>query len=64
MGVQIYLTSDDVVEVNCPQGSGTAPGTTKALCHAVSDAQGMFVFKSIPCGNSPCHAVCLEHYLL
>ncbi|PON61743.1 Glucoamylase, starch-binding [Parasponia andersonii] len=51
LGVQIYLTSDDVVEVDCPQGSGTAPGTTKALCHAVSDAQGMFVFKSVPCGN-------------
>lgn len=51
LGVQIYLYSDDVVEVDCPQGSGSAPGQRKALCHAVSDADGMFTFKSIPCGN-------------
>ncbi|KAL5561032.1 hypothetical protein UlMin_030779 [Ulmus minor] len=51
LGVHVYLTSDDVLEVDCPQGLGTDPGVSKALCHAVSDAQGMFVFKSIPCGR-------------
>ncbi|EXB28568.1 hypothetical protein L484_009727 [Morus notabilis] len=51
LGVHVYLTSDDVFEVDCPQGSGTPPGKTKALCHAVSDAQGMFTFKSVPCGS-------------
>ncbi|OMO63992.1 hypothetical protein CCACVL1_22113, partial [Corchorus capsularis] len=51
LGVHIYLYSDDVTEVDCPQGSGNAlPGQRKALCHAVSDADGMFTFKSIPCG--------------
>ncbi|GAV83060.1 CarboxypepD_reg domain-containing protein [Cephalotus follicularis] len=50
LGVHIYLYSDDVVEVDCPQGSGVAMGQRKALCHAVSDADGMFIFKSIPCG--------------
>lgn len=52
LGVHIYLYSDDVLEVDCPQGSGNAPGQRKALCHAVSNADGMFMFKSIPCGNS------------
>lgn len=51
LGVQIYLYSDDVLEVDCPQGSGNAPGQRKSLCHAVSDANGMFMFKSIPCGR-------------
>ncbi|XP_057966723.1 uncharacterized protein LOC131156786 isoform X2 [Malania oleifera] len=50
LGVHIYLHSNDVGEVNCPQGSGNASGQGKALCHAVSNAEGMFVFKSIPCG--------------
>ncbi|XP_012474989.1 uncharacterized protein LOC105791465 [Gossypium raimondii] len=50
LGVHIYLYSDDVIEVDCPQGSGNAPEQRKALCHAVSDADGMFTFKSIPCG--------------
>ncbi|XVF72762.1 hypothetical protein PTKIN_Ptkin12aG0146400 [Pterospermum kingtungense] len=50
LGVHIYLYSDDVTEVDCPQGSGNAPGQRKALYHAVSDADGMFTFKSIPCG--------------
>ncbi|KAA8549068.1 hypothetical protein F0562_000752 [Nyssa sinensis] len=50
LGVHMYLYSDDVFEVDCPQGSGNAPRQTKALCHAVSDADGMFIFKSIPCG--------------
>ncbi|GAB4830590.1 hypothetical protein Ancab_020356 [Ancistrocladus abbreviatus] len=50
LGVHIYLYSDDVLEVACPQGSGDAPGGRKALCHALSDADGKFTFKSIPCG--------------
>lgn len=49
--MHIYLYSDDVVEVVCPQGSGDATGQKKPLCHAISDADGMFTFKSIPCGN-------------
>lgn len=51
LGVHIYLYSDDVLEVNCPQDFGDSPGQSKALCHAVSDADGVFKFKSIPCGN-------------
>ena len=47
----MYLYSDDVSEVNCPQGAGPGPGNRKALCHAVSDADGKFTFKSIPCGK-------------
>uniref|UniRef100_A0A164YXW9 Carbohydrate-binding-like fold protein n=1 Tax=Daucus carota subsp. sativus TaxID=79200 RepID=A0A164YXW9_DAUCS len=50
LGVHIYLYSDDVLEVNCPQGFGDPPGESKALCHAISDADGVFKFKSIPCG--------------
>ncbi|KAL2485720.1 Carbohydrate-binding-like fold [Abeliophyllum distichum] len=50
LGVHIYLYSEDVLEVDCPHDSGNAPGLGKALCHAVSDADGMFKFKSIPCG--------------
>ncbi|KAK8998240.1 hypothetical protein V6N11_083633 [Hibiscus sabdariffa] len=50
LGVHIYLYSDDVIEVDCPQGSGNAPEQRKALCHAVSDADGLFTFKPIPCG--------------
>ncbi|KAJ4850945.1 hypothetical protein Tsubulata_030371 [Turnera subulata] len=51
LGVHIYLHSDDVVEVDCPQGSGEAVGQRKPLCHAVTDAAGMFTFKSLPCGH-------------
>ncbi|KAK2968332.1 hypothetical protein RJ640_021721 [Escallonia rubra] len=51
LGVHIYLYSDDISEVDCPQESNNAPGQRKTLCHAVSDADGMFVFRSIPCGN-------------
>ncbi|KAF2309701.1 hypothetical protein GH714_004655 [Hevea brasiliensis] len=40
LGVHIYLYSDDVVELDCPQGSGDATGQRKPLCHAVSDADG------------------------
>lgn len=50
LGVHVYLYSDDVPEVECPQGAGHGPGQRKALCHAVSDADGQFTFKSIPCG--------------
>ncbi|CAK9310181.1 unnamed protein product [Citrullus colocynthis] len=51
LGVHFYLFSDDVKEVDCPQGPGNAPGHKKALCHAVSDADGMFRFQAIPCGR-------------
>ncbi|KFK35418.1 hypothetical protein AALP_AA5G281800 [Arabis alpina] len=51
VGVHIYLHSDDVSTVDCPQGFGDASGERKPLCHAVSDADGIFSFKSIPCGK-------------
>ncbi|XP_004288537.1 PREDICTED: nodal modulator 1 [Fragaria vesca subsp. vesca] len=51
LGVHVYLHSDDVLEVNCPQGSGTGSEMKKALCHAISDAHGKFMFKSLPCGT-------------
>ncbi|CAN8280635.1 unnamed protein product [Cochlearia groenlandica] len=51
LGVHIYLHSDDVSMVDCPQGFGDASGERKPLCHAVSDADGSFSFKSIPCGK-------------
>ncbi|KAL6978261.1 hypothetical protein U1Q18_019929 [Sarracenia purpurea var. burkii] len=50
LGVHIYLYSDDVSSLDCPQGPGNAPGQRKAICHAVSDAEGKFAFNSIPCG--------------
>ncbi|CAI9104879.1 OLC1v1003663C1 [Oldenlandia corymbosa var. corymbosa] len=50
LGVHVYLYSDDVSELDCPLGAGEAPGLGKALCHATSDAAGMFQFHSIPCG--------------
>ncbi|XP_024012784.1 nodal modulator 1 [Eutrema salsugineum] len=51
LGVHIYLHSDDVSMVHCPQGFGDVSGERKPLCHAVSDADGIFSFKSIPCGK-------------
>ncbi|KAI4349753.1 hypothetical protein L6164_010313 [Bauhinia variegata] len=51
LGVHIYLYSNDVSEVECPQGSGNGPRPRAALCHVVSDAAGKFTFSSIPCGN-------------
>ncbi|XP_030454773.2 uncharacterized protein LOC115676056 [Syzygium oleosum] len=53
LGVHIYLFSDDVVEVDCPQVDDHVilPVQRKALCHTVSDADGKFMFKSIPCGT-------------
>lgn len=50
LGVHVYLYSDDVLTVHCPQGVGTAPREKVALCHAISDADGKFTFRSIPCG--------------
>ncbi|XP_038980298.1 nodal modulator 1 [Phoenix dactylifera] len=50
LGVHLYLYSDDVLTVHCPQGVGTAPREKNALCHAISDADGKFTFRSIPCG--------------
>ncbi|GMH30789.1 hypothetical protein Nepgr_032632 [Nepenthes gracilis] len=50
LGVHFYLYSEDALEIDCPQGSGDAHGERKALCHAISDADGKFTFKSIPCG--------------
>ncbi|EEF47245.1 carboxypeptidase regulatory region-containingprotein, putative [Ricinus communis] len=51
LGVHIFLYSEDVVELDCPQGSGDATGQRNPLCHAISDADGMFSFKSLPCGR-------------
>lgn len=51
MGVHVYLYSDDVSKVHCPQGVGSAPREKSALCHAISDADGKFAFHSLPCGN-------------
>lgn len=52
LGVQVYLYSDDVPEVFCTQGAGSAtPLSRPALCHAVSDAEGRFVFSGVPCGT-------------
>ncbi|KAI7745608.1 hypothetical protein M8C21_033454 [Ambrosia artemisiifolia] len=50
LGVHFYLYSNDVKEVHCPQGSGDPSGDRTALCHAISDVDGKFNFKSIPCG--------------
>ncbi|KAJ4775918.1 Nodal modulator 1 [Rhynchospora pubera] len=49
-GVNVYLYSNDVSEVHCPKGFGDGP-RPGALCHAVSDADGNFVFTSLPCGT-------------
>ncbi|KAG9457834.1 hypothetical protein H6P81_002342 [Aristolochia fimbriata] len=51
LGVHVYLYSDDVLNVNCPQGNGNSPWQRHALCHAVSDADGRFTFNSVPCGK-------------
>lgn len=53
LGVHIYLYSDDVTKVDCPKGSKNSPGDLglgEALCHNVTDANGIFSLKSIPCG--------------
>ncbi|KAH7444467.1 hypothetical protein KP509_02G079100 [Ceratopteris richardii] len=51
LGVHIYLFSDDVTEVPCTQETNTSPFGGKALCHVVSDANGKFLFSTVPCGN-------------
>ncbi|KAJ3691869.1 hypothetical protein LUZ61_021033 [Rhynchospora tenuis] len=50
LGVNVYLYSNDVSEVHCPKGFGDGP-RHGALCHAVSNADGNFVFTSLPCGT-------------
>ncbi|KAJ0979944.1 hypothetical protein J5N97_015418 [Dioscorea zingiberensis] len=50
LGVHLYLHSNDVEKVSCPQGAGDALHQERALCHAISDANGKFTFSSIPCG--------------
>uniref|UniRef100_A0A0D9V022 Carbohydrate-binding-like fold protein n=1 Tax=Leersia perrieri TaxID=77586 RepID=A0A0D9V022_9ORYZ len=50
LGVHLYLYSNDVTEVPCPQSISDAP-REGALCHAVSGADGKFTFGSLPCGN-------------
>ncbi|URD77738.1 nodal modulator [Musa troglodytarum] len=57
VGVHMYLYSDDVLEVHCPEGAGNGPRHKSALCHAVSDEEGRFLFKSLPCA-----IVSIEHY--
>lgn len=61
LGVHIYLHSDDVSMVDCLEDLGNMPGDTSdgaALCHAVTDADGIFTFKSVPCGNSCILNIC------
>lgn len=50
LGVHIYLYSNEVSTLDCSGAPGNVPGQRQALCHAVSDAEGMFTFKSVPCG--------------
>ncbi|XP_052152388.1 uncharacterized protein LOC127770634 [Oryza glaberrima] len=50
LGVHLYLYSNDVTEVPCPQSISDAP-REGALCHAVSGADGKFTFSSLPCGS-------------
>lgn len=51
LGVHVYLFSDDVTEVPCAQGAGSLPSSGQALCHVISDANGKFIFSSLPCGK-------------
>ncbi|WVZ71463.1 hypothetical protein U9M48_020048 [Paspalum notatum var. saurae] len=50
LGVHLYLYSNDVTEVSCPQSFSEAP-REGALCHAISGADGKFTFRSLPCGS-------------
>ncbi|AQK91358.1 Carbohydrate-binding-like fold [Zea mays] len=50
VGVHLYLYSNDVTKVPCPQGFSDAP-KEGALCHAISGADGKFTFRSLPCGS-------------
>jgi hypothetical protein len=49
LGVHVYLYSDDVHEENCLQDSRANPWSKKALCYAISDANGKCAFKFISC---------------
>ncbi|GBG60819.1 hypothetical protein CBR_g12556 [Chara braunii] len=53
LGVQIYLFSDDVGNVKCPQGLGNPPQANYkyALCHGLSGTDGRFNFPAVPCGE-------------
>ncbi|BBM99994.1 BOS complex subunit NOMO [Marchantia polymorpha subsp. ruderalis] len=52
LGVEVYLYSDDVQEIPCPNGPGDSNVMPKkALCHAVSGVDGKFTFSSVPCGH-------------
>lgn len=62
MGVEVFLYSEDVPEVDCPVDSGSGPGERKPLCLSVSDADGVFKFKSLPCGKcNILHLMCHMH---
>lgn len=50
LGVHVYLYSNDILELDCPHDFRNAP-RPNALCHAVSDADGKFIFNSTPCGS-------------
>ncbi|KAL3685292.1 hypothetical protein R1sor_003314 [Riccia sorocarpa] len=52
LGVEVYLYSNGVQELSCPQGPGIAsPLPKKALCHVVSGVDGKFKFSAVPCGH-------------
>jgi hypothetical protein len=59
LGVHLYLYSNDVTEVPCPQSISDAP-REGALCHAVSGADGKFTFSSLPCGKLVMYSTCLK----
>ncbi|KAG2597104.1 hypothetical protein PVAP13_5KG190200 [Panicum virgatum] len=50
LGVHLYLYSNDITELPCPQDFSDAP-REGALCHAISGADGKFMFRSLPCGS-------------
>ena len=50
LGVHLYLYSNDITELPCPQDFSDAP-REGALCHAISGADGKFMFRSLPCGK-------------
>ncbi|XP_002975824.2 nodal modulator 1 [Selaginella moellendorffii] len=51
LGVQVFLHSSDVKDMECPQGPGKSPLSEQALCHATSDVEGRFKFAHVPCGS-------------
>ncbi|XP_024534271.1 uncharacterized protein LOC9642838 isoform X2 [Selaginella moellendorffii] len=50
LGVQVFLRSSDVKDMECPQGPGRSPLSEQALCHATSDVEGR--------NFSPCWIFC------